>query len=53
MVQLSQLYMATGKTIPLTIQTFVGKVMSLFFQMLSRFVAQLVKNLPAMWVTWV
>ena len=52
-VQLSQLYMATGKTIPLTIQTFVGKVMSLFFQMLSRFVAQLVKNLPAMWVTWV
>ena len=31
MVQLSQLYMTTGKTIALTIQTFVGKVMSLLF----------------------
>ena len=31
MVQLSHPYMTTGKTIPLTIQTFVGKVMSLFF----------------------
>ena len=30
--------MTTGKTIALTIQTFVGKVMSLFFYMLSRFV---------------
>jgi len=32
-----QLYMTTGKTIVLTIQTFVGKVMSLLFNMLSRF----------------
>ena len=31
MVQLSQLYMTTGKTIALTIQTFVGRVMSLLF----------------------
>ena len=38
MVQLSYLYMTTGKTIALTKQTFVGKVMSLLFNMLSRFV---------------
>ena len=37
-VQLSHLYMTTGKTIALTIWTFVGKVMSLLFNMLSRFV---------------
>ena len=38
MVQLSHLYMTTGKTIVLTIQTFVSKVTSLLFNMLSRFV---------------
>ena len=38
MVQLSHPYMTTGKTIALTKQTFVGKVMSLFFNMLSRFI---------------
>ena len=38
MVQLSQLYVTTGKTIALTICTFVGKVMSLFFNTLFRFV---------------
>ena len=37
-VQLSHPYMTTGKTIFLTIWTFVGKVMSLFFNMLSRLV---------------
>ena len=37
-VQLSHLYMTTGKTIALTRQTFVGKVMSLLFNMLSRLV---------------
>ena len=37
-VQLSYLYMTTGKTIALTIRNFVGKVMSLLFNMLSRFV---------------
>ena len=37
MIQLSQLYMITGKTIFLTIWTFVSKVMSLLFNMLSRF----------------
>ena len=38
MVQLSHLYMITGNTIALTIRAFVGKVMSLLFNMLSRFV---------------
>ena len=37
-VQLSHPYLTTGKTIPLTIQTFVSEVMSLVFNMLSRFV---------------
>ena len=35
-VQLSHLYMTTGKTIALTRWTFVGEVMSLLFNMLSR-----------------
>ena len=38
MVQLSHLHMTTGKTIALIIQIFVSKVMSLLFNMLSRFV---------------
>ena len=38
MDQLSHPYMTTGKTIALTIWTFVGKVMSLLFNMLSRLV---------------
>ena len=37
-IQLSHPYMTTGKTIALTRQTFVGKVMSLLFNMLSRLV---------------
>ena len=37
-VQLSHPYMTTGKTIALTTQTFVGKVMSLLLNMLSRLV---------------
>ena len=37
MVQLSQPYLTTWKTIALTIETFVGKVMSLLFSILSRF----------------
>ena len=36
MVQLSHLYMTTGKTIALTVQTFFGKVMPLLLNMLSR-----------------
>ena len=38
MVQLSHPYMTTGKTIALTRRTFVGKVMSLLFNMLTRLV---------------
>ena len=38
MVQFSHLYMTTGKAIALTLWTFVGKVMSLLFNALSRFV---------------
>ena len=36
-VQLSHLYMITGKTITLTVWTLVSKVMSLLFNMVSRF----------------
>ena len=38
MVQLSQLYVTTRKTIALTLWTFVGKMMSVLFNPLSRFV---------------
>ena len=58
MVQLSHPYMTTGKTTALTRQTYVGKIMSLLFNMLSRLVmasllAQMVKCLPAMCEIWV
>ena len=46
-VQLSHLYMTTGKTIALTRWTFVGKVMSLLFNMLSRLV---INSLPYTWL---
>ena len=38
MVQLARMYMTTGKTIALTIQVFVSRVLSLLFNTLSRFV---------------
>ena len=41
MVQLSHPHMTTGKTIALTIWTFVGKKMSLLFNILSRFVIKI------------
>ena len=44
MVQLSHLYMITGKTIDLTIRTFVDKVMSVLFNMLSRLVIRVVSS---------
>ena len=47
MVQLSYPYMTTGKTISLTIQTFVGKVMSLLFIMLSKFVIAFLPRLQS------
>ena len=45
MVQLSHTYVTTGKTIALTRQTLVGKVMSLLFNMLPRFVLLSVVNI--------
>ena len=44
-VQLSQSYVTTGKTTALTIQTFVGRVMSLLFNTLSRFVIDFYSSL--------
>ena len=48
MVQLSHPYMTTGKTIALTVQTFVGKVMSLLFNMLSRLVITFLPRRPSL-----
>ena len=52
MVQLSNPYMTTGKTIALTIQTFVGKVMSLLFNMLSRFVITFLPGSKCLLISW-
>ena len=51
-VQLSYLYMITGKTIVLTILTFPGKVMSLFFNMLSRFVTASLSRSNHLLISW-
>ena len=51
-VQLSHPYVTTGKTIFLTIQTFVGKVMSLLFNMLSRFVIALLPRSKHLFTSW-
>ena len=51
MVQLSHIYMTTGKTIALTMLTFISKVMSLFLNMLSRFfIAFLPRSLLISWL---
>ena len=52
MVQLSHPYMTTGKTIALTIWTFVGKVMSLLFNMLSRFVTAFLPRSKHLLISW-
>ena len=52
MVQLSHLYVTTGKTIPLTRWTFVGKVMSLFFNMLSRLVIAFLPRSNHLSISW-
>ena len=49
LVQLSQLYMTTGKTIASTIWTFVGRVMSLLFNTLSRFVIGFLPKANIFW----
>ena len=52
MVQLSHSYMTTGKTIALTQQTFVSKVMSLIFNMLSRFVTAFLLRSKNLLISW-
>ena len=51
-VQLSHPYMTTGKTIVLTIQTFVSKVISLLFNMQSRFVIAFLPKSKRLSVSW-
>ena len=52
MVQLSHLYITTVKTIALTIWTFVGKVMSLIFNMLSRLVIAFLPRSEHLLISW-
>ena len=52
MVQLSHPYMTTGKTIVLTMQTFVGKVMSLLFNTLPRFVIAFLPRSKHLLISW-
>ena len=51
-IQLSLPYMTTGKTIALTRWTFVGKVMSLLFNMLSRFVIAFLPRSKRLLISW-
>ena len=51
-VQLSHLYITTGKTIALTRQTFVGKVMSLLLNMLSRLVISFLPRSKLLLISW-
>ena len=52
MVQLSHLYMTTGKTLALTIWTFVCKMMSLFFNTPSRFVIAFLPRSSHLLISW-
>jgi len=51
-VQLSHPYMTTGKTIALTRRTFVGKVMSLLFNMLSRLLITFLPRSKRLLISW-
>ena len=51
-VQLSHPYMTTGKTIALTRRTFVGKVMSLLFNMLPRLAITLPPRSKCLLISW-
>ena len=51
-VQLSNQYMTTGKTVALTIWTFVVRVMSLLFNMLSRFVITFLPGSKHLLISW-
>ena len=50
--QLSHPYMTTGKTIALTRRTFVDKVMSLLFNMLSRLVTTFLPRSKCLFILW-
>ena len=52
MVQLSHSYMTVGKAIALTVQTSVGKVMSLLFNMLSRLVIAFLPRSKCLLISW-
>ena len=52
MFLLSHLYMTTGKTIALIIKTFVDKVMSLLYNMLSRFVIDFFPRSKRLLISW-
>ena len=52
MVQLSHPYMTTGKTIALTRRTFVGKVLSLLFNVLSRFATAFLPRSKHLLISW-
>ena len=52
MVQISHLYVTTGKTIALTRWTFVGKVMSLVFNMLPRLVIAFLPRSKHLLISW-
>ena len=52
MVQLSHPYMTTGKTTALIFQTFVVKIMSLLFNMLSRFVIAFLQRSKHLLISW-
>ena len=52
MVQLSHPYMTTGKTIALTIWTFVGKIISLLFNMLARFIIAFLPRSRHLLISW-
>ena len=52
MVQLSHPYMTTGKPIALTIRTFVGKVMFLLYNMLSRLVIAFLPKSKCLLISW-
>ena len=52
MVQLSHPYMSTGKTIALTRWTFLGKIMSLLFNMVSRLVTTFLPRSKYFLISW-
>ena len=52
LLQLSHPYITTGKTIALTVQIFVSKVMSLLFNMLSRFVIAFLPRRKHLLISW-